>query len=308
MAVLFYHQGDTAPMWIEPLRQAAPELEFRVWPDVGDPDEIDFAIVWHHEPGTLVQFRKLKAILSLGAGVDHVVRDADLPDVPVGRIVDERLTAGMSEYAVLHVLWQFREMPLLAAQQAEHRWQYREPPDAQSTTVGILGLGTIGRDIARKLAVFDFRIAGWSRTAKAVDGIACYHGADGLTPFLNACRFLVCVLPLTPETRGIVNRDTLAALPAGAHVINIGRGPLVVDDDLLAALDSGHIAGATLDVFSQEPLPADHRYWSHPRVVVTPHNAGDSLPEFVVPQILANIRAALDGRPLLNPVDRRRGY
>jgi len=295
-------------MWIEPLRNAAPELEFRIWPDFGDPDDIDFAIVWHHEPGTLRQFKNLKAILSLGAGVDHVVRDADLPEVSVGRIVDDRLTAGMSEYAVMNVLWQFREMPLLAAQQSARRWQYREPPDAQSTTVGILGLGTIGRDIARKLAVFDFRIAGWSRTAKDLDGIAGYHGVDGLHPFLNVSNFLVCVLPLTPETRGIVNRDTLAALPQGAHVINIGRGPLVVDDDLLAALDSGHIASATLDVFNREPLPADHPYWSHPRVVVTPHNAGDSLPEFVVPQILANVRAALAGRPLLNPVDRNRGY
>lgn len=308
MAILFYHLGSTASMWIEPLRNAAPDLEFRVWPEFGDPDDIDFAIVWHHKPGTLIQFKNLKAILSLGAGVDHVVRDTELPDVPVGRIVDERLTAGMAEYAVMNVLWQFREMPLLAAQQADHHWEYREPPDALSTTVGILGLGTIGQDIARKLAVFDFKIAGWSRTAKDLDGITGYYGHDGLHPFLNVCRFLICVLPLTTETRGIINKDTLAALPEGAHVINIGRGPLVVDADLLAALDSGHIAGATLDVFNREPLPADHPYWSHPRVVVTPHNAGDSLPEFVVPQILANIRAALAGQPLLNPVDRNRGY
>ncbi len=308
MAILFYHQGSTGPIWVEPLRAAAPDLEFRVWPEFGNPDEIEFAIVWHHIPGTLTQFKNLKAVMSLGAGVDHVVRDPDLPDVPIGRIVDDRLTAGMSEYAVLHVLWRFREMPVLAAQQAARHWEYREPPDAQSTTVGILGLGTIGQDIACKLAVFDFKIAGWSRSPKAIAGVQGYHGDDGLEAFLNACRFLVCVLPLTPETRGIINTQTLAALPPGAHLINIGRGPLVDDEALLAALATGHVASATLDVFNQEPLPADHPYWSHPNVTVTPHNAGDSLPEFVVPQILENIRAALSGRPLLNPVDRHRGY
>ncbi len=308
MQVVFLSPGHDADEWIREIQPHVPDAVFHAEADITDPDRIDFAIIWHHSHGSLTRFRNLKAMLVLGAGVDHAVSDPDLPDVPLGRIVHDQLTAGMCEYVVLHVLRFFRELPRIEANQRERHWQYLAPPDASRTTVGILGLGAIGRQAAAKLQAFDFQVVGWSRSRKSVPGVESFAGQDELPDFLARSEYLVVLLPLTPDTRGIINAANLAHLPDGAYLINLARGGHVVDDDLLAALDSGRVAGAVLDVFNTEPLPEDHPYWQHPNVVVTPHNAGDSLPGPVAPQVAENIRRARDGLPPLHPVDRTAGY
>ncbi len=308
MALLLCADHADPAEWIAALKSEMPELDVRVWPEAGDPEDIDFALVWEPEPGLLRRFPNLRAICSMGAGVDHVLRDPDLPDVPLVRLVDRRLTAAMSEYVILHVLRFTRRMPEILANQRRRKWRYLPPPDTEGTPVGIMGLGELGADAGRKLAMLGFPVLGWSRTEKRLPGIESMHGAEALFPFLGRCRILVCLLPLTPATHGLIDARALAALPEGAFLINAGRGAHVVDEDLLAALDSGRLAGAVLDVFVEEPLPPDHPYWTHPKVTVTPHNASDTIAASAAPQIVDNVRRARAGRPLLNVVDRRRGY
>jgi len=263
MTLLFVSEVDRADWWQRELAKASPGLEVRAWPEVGEPRDIDYALVWKPHPGVLAGLPNLKAIFSLGAGVDHIFADPELPDgVPVTRIVDADLTAGMSEYVLLHVLRYHRNQPALDAQQRDHVWDMRlaELRQARETSVGLLGLGELGSDAAVKLSMMGFDVAGWSRTAKAMRGVDTYAGAVELPAFLARTRILVCLLPLTPATAGILNAATFAALPPGSYVINAGRGGLLVEADLIPALDSGWLAGATLDVFATEPLPADHPF------------------------------------------------
>jgi len=310
MAVLVqFSGGHFFKDWAPILQKLDPALDLREWPDVGDVNDIDAAIVWRHHYGTLTQFPNLKVICNLGAGVEHILADEELPDgVPITRVVDPRMTGAMSEYMILHVLRYHRRLDETQRNQTAKIWEYLPPDNAATTTVGILGLGELGLDSAAKIGALGFRMAGWSRTAKSLPGVETFHGKDGLIPFLNQCKMLICLLPLTAETIGIINADTLAALPEGAYIINAARGGHVVDDDLLAALNSGHIAGATLDVFDEEPAAQDDPYWTHPNVTITPHNAADSFPVDVAPQLVENIRRALAGEDLLNLVERARGY
>ena len=275
----------------------------------GRSGEVDFALTWKAKPGVLAGFPNLKAISSLGFGVDHLFDDPTLPaEVPLVRLVEETLTGQMSEYAILGILRHHRMLAGYGAAQAARSWGREPPPDTGATPVGLLGLGVTGSDCAAKVAGLGFPVRGWSRGPRALPGIECFHGAGGIEPMLAESRFLVCLLPLTPETRGIINARTLAAMPRGAYVINAARGGHVVDADLLAAIESGHIAGAMLDVFNHEPLPPDHPYWAHPSVTVTPHIAGLCVPRLMAPQIVENVRRACAGRPLLNLVERSRGY
>ncbi len=309
MALVFISKSDDPDEYTRQMQALMPDLEVRVWPDVGDLAEVDFALTWKAEPGVLASFPNLKAISSLGFGVDHLFDDDTLPDgVPLVRLVEETLTGQMSEYAILGILRHHRMLAGYETAQTAARWFRELPPDTAATPVGLLGLGITGADCAEKVASLGFPIRGWSRSARTLPGVECFHGADGLEPMLAESRFLVCLLPLTPKTRGIINARTLAALPRGAYVINAARGGHVVDDDLLAALESGHLAGAMLDVFNHEPLPRDHPYWSHPNVTVTPHIAGLCVPRLMAPQIVENVRRVREGRPLLNLVDRARGY
>ena len=309
MALVFISKSDDPDEYTRAMQALMPQLEVRVWPEVGDAAEIDFALTWKAEPGVLASFPNLKAISSLGFGVDHLFDDPTLPTgVPLVRLVEDTLTGQMSEYAILAILRHHRTLVGYEAAQREARWFRELPPDTGAAVVGVLGLGVIGADCAAKVAGLGFAVRGWSRAPRTLPGIECFHGADGLEAMLAECRFLVCLLPLTPETRGIINARTLAALPRGAYVINAARGRHVVDADLLAALDSGQLAGAMLDVFNQEPLPAEHPYWTHPKVTVTPHIAGLCVPRRMAPQIVENVRRVRDGRPLLNPIERDRGY
>ena len=310
MALLFLSKWDDPVVWSAALRRHLPELDIRVWPDTGNVDEIDAALVWNHPPGELRRYPNLRLILSLGAGVNHVLDDPDLPaGIPIARIVDPAgLTAGMVEYAVMAVLRYHRHLDVYERFQREGTWKKLPIPDTASRGVGILGLGEIGGACAQALSAFGFPVAGWSRTLKTLEGVTSYVGDGGLRPFLARTEILVCVLPLTATTRGIINAEFLAALPKGAFVINIARGGHVVDADLIAALDSGHIAGATLDVFQPEPLPADHPYWRHPKVTMTPHIASLTNPETAVLPIVENLRRLATGQKLLNLVDRNAGY
>ena len=295
--------------WNDVFSEAMPEMPVRDWADPGDMADIEYAFVWAPEPGALRKFPNLKCIFSIGAGVDHLLKDPDLPDgVPIVRMVEPELTQGMSEYVTMHVLRYHREVPALEQQQRDKVWHELIAPTAPSRKVGLLGLGVLGQDAARVLRALKFDLASWSRTPKRVAGVQSFYGADGLGPFLARTEILVCLLPLTVKTQGILNRDLLAKLPRGACLINAGRGGHQVEEDILAALDSGQLAGATLDVFLTEPLPTGSPFWTHPKVTLTPHIASVTQQVSAIEQVVANIRRIQAGKSPLNTVDRELGY
>jgi glyoxylate/hydroxypyruvate reductase A len=307
--MLFLAPGLKADSWVKHLRNQDPDLDLRVWPDVGRSEEVIFVLSWKHPPGEMKKFPNLECISSLGFGVDHVLSDPDLPaGVPVTRLVDQGMIDAMSEYVLAAVLMYTRQFDLYRQDQAHRRWKVRVPKRAQQVRVGVMGLGHLGSDAARKLRSLGFTVSGWSRTPKGIEGIGGFAGGEGLDEFLARSDILICLLPLTPATEGILNRRTFSKLPSGAYLINAARGEHLVEEDLLAALAGGHIAGACLDVFRQEPLPESHPFWSHPRVTVTPHIASLTHPKAVAPQIIENYRRVRSGQPPLHVVDVRRGY
>jgi glyoxylate/hydroxypyruvate reductase len=256
----------------------------------------------------LASFPNLKLIVSLGMGVDHLLSDDKLPDVPITRIMDDGLIGQMSEYALYWALRHHRDIDKYAASQRARQWKVEDFVDTIHRRIGILGLGTIGQDAAKKFAALGFPTAGWSRTAKSLPGIATFHGQQGFMRLLAGSDILVNVLPLTRETRGILDAKAFAALPKNAYFINIARGGHVVDDALLAALNSNHLSGAVLDVFNQEPLPAGHPYWTHPKVHVTPHIAGATNPRTASPGVIENIKRLRSGGELMHRIDPKTGY
>jgi len=304
---------DVAP-WERRFRAAAPGRDIRTWPDrVGDPADIGYAAAWLPPPGAFVPFKNLRAIFSLGAGVDALLADGSLPRVPVVRVVDPDLTRRMTEYVTLHVLLHHRRQRRYDDQQRRRVWQEHDQPPAGAVNVGLMGLGVLGQDAAQVLVRLGFRVAGWSRMPRALPGVETFHGAAGLDAFLGRTEILVCLLPHTPATAGLINLALLRKLKrdgalGGAYLINAGRGMLQVDADILAALDEGSLAGATLDVFPTEPLPSGSPLWSHPAVTITPHNSAASVPEEVVAYIVNQIRRHEAGEPLDNVIDRQRGY
>ena len=309
MPLLYCSSWSEPESWRRAFHAHDPKLDFRVWPESGPVEEIDYVLAWHHVPGSLNAFPRLKAIFSLGAGVEKLLRDRELPaGVPIVRMVDPSLTAGMTEYVLLHVLRYHRRMPELEALQRRAQWAELEAPPASERRVGILGLGVLGGDAAVKLAMLGFRVAGWSLRPKTIAGVESFAGEEGLLPLLARSDILVCLLPLTAATEGILNARTLAALPRGASLINAARGGHVVETDLLAALDSGHVTHATLDVVSEEPLPASHPFWRHPQVTLTPHVASLTWPPTAALHILANIRRHEAGEPMSPLVDLAREY
>jgi glyoxylate/hydroxypyruvate reductase A len=276
---------------------------------LGNTDDIDIALAWKPPTGLLASLKKLKMVVSLGMGVDHLLADNLVPDgVAITRIMDDGLVGQMSEYALYWALRHHRDIDRYGDSQRAQKWKPELFVDTIHRRIGIMGLGTIGQDTAKKFAMLGFPTAGWSRTPKAVPGVDSFHGDDGLTKFLARTDILVNVLPLTRETHGILGAATFAALPKNAYLINMGRGGHVVDDDLLAALDSGQMSGAALDVFNTEPLPPDHRYWSHPKVKMTPHIAGSTNPRTAAPGVIENIKRVRSGQPLINTVDPKTGY
>ena len=301
-------------LWTESMRRAAPELDVRAWPALGDLASIAYAAAWLPPLDVLRSLKGLKVIFSLGAGVDAILRDPSLPDgIPIVRVNEPDLTARMAAYVVLHVLMHHRQQRRVDENQRQRIWDSFATHAPDELAIGIMGLGVMGEAAAERLRDLDFKVAGWSRTRKRIAGVHCYAGPAEFDAFLHRTDILVSLLPDTPETRGIVNAGTIAKLsrrgPFGAPAfINAGRGQQQVEADLLAALDSGALHAATLDVFETEPLPVESPLWSHPRVTLTPHLAADSEPIKICNYIARQIRRFEAGEALENVVDRARGY
>ncbi len=314
MSLLLAMTGWHIEDWRARFQALLPDMPVVVLGEPFDRRAVHYVASWKHPPGSLTGLPNLAAIFSLGAGVDFLFADDKLPAVPIARIVDPDLTARMSEYIVLHCLSYLRQQRRYDRQQREKLWDDdRNQPAARSVRVGVMGLGELGQDAARKLAVMGFDVAGWSRSPKTIEGLQTFSGEDGMKAFLARTDILVSLLPLTPDTRGIINAELLAGLAqdgrlGGPFLINAGRGGLQVADDILAALDAGTLKGATLDVFEVEPLPADSPLWSHPGVTVTPHNSAMSEPEAIATAVATQIGRLEAGEPLLNVVDPARGY
>ncbi len=314
MTLLVAITGWEPEPWIARFRRLLPDRKVVALGEPFDRRAVRYAASWKHPPGALAGLPHLDVIFSLGAGVDHLVGDDRLPDVPVVRVVDPDLTERMSEYVVLHCLMYLRQQRRYDAQQRERVWHDdRHQPSARDVRVGIMGLGVLGQDAARKLKVLGFDVAGWSRSPKQLEGLPSFAGEDGLDAFLARTDILVCLVPLTDDTRGILNRSLFARLArdgrlGGPAIVNAGRGGLQVEADILAALDDGTLKAATLDVFETEPLPVDSPLWHHPGVTVTPHNAAMSEPDAIGRLVVEQIRAYERGEALRNVVDRQLGY
>jgi len=313
-AILVAVDGPQAEEWLALLRAHAKGRDIRVWPNaVGNAADIAYACVWLPPHGLLAGLPNLKAIVNLGAGVDHLLADSTLPPVPVARVAHPDLTMRVTEYVVLHVLMHHRRQRLYEAQQRERLWRVHDQQAASEVAVGVMGLGTIGCEAADALARLGFQVAGWSRTPKNLAGVGTFHGAAGLDAFLAQTEILVCLLPRTTDTEGLLNLALFRKLrrdgaAGGAFLINAARGQLQIDADIVTALDEGTLAGATLDVFPQEPLPARSPLWSHPKVTITPHNAGDISPRIFASHVIAQIERFENGLPLDYLIDRNRGY
>lgn len=309
MALLMRTTSDRGPWWGQEFKKALPDLDFRLYPEIGDPDEIEYALVWDPPPGLLASLKKLQVIFSLGAGVDHLFKDPTLPrHLPIVRMIDARLTGLMVEYAVLYTLRFHRQIPAYEEQHRQKVWRELSLIQTSDRTVGVMGLGEIGGAVARAMVALGFDVAGWSRRPRDIEGVKSFAGPEGLKPFLGRSQIVICVLPLTRDTTDILNAEAFAAMPRGGYVINIGRGQQLVEPDLLAALDRGQLAGAALDVFRTEPLPPDSPLWSHPRLLVTPHIAAATDPRSSVAQIVDNIKRLRAGKKLLNTIDTQAGY
>ncbi|MBE3639157.1 2-hydroxyacid dehydrogenase [Mangrovicoccus algicola] len=289
-----------------PLRDAlaAEGIAARVSPDCPDPAAVDYLVFLPGTVSDFTPFTRARAVLSLWAGVETITGNPTLTQ-PLARMVDDSLTEGMVEYVTGHVL---RHHLGIDGFIGATRWEKAVPPLARDRRVTVLGLGELGSACATALAALRFDVAGWSRRPRRIAGITCLSGQEGLQQALERAEILVLLLPRTPETEDILNPQSIAALPPGAVVINPGRGALIDEAALLAALDDGHLGHATLDTFRTEPLPADHPFWQHPRVTVTPHIAAETRPETASRVIAANIRRAEAGAPLLYRVDRAAGY
>jgi glyoxylate/hydroxypyruvate reductase len=308
MSILYRSDEARAASWARYFAEHAPDLNFRVWPDAGDLSKVEYVIAWQVPPEFLARLPRLKVLFSSGAGIDHIDFSTVPAHIPVVRMVEPGIINGMVEYVSLAVLALHRDLFDYFPAQAARVWAPLEVPPASARTIGVMGMGSLGRAVLERLGTYGFRLRGWNRSLRVMQGVESFAGDDQLPRFLERCDVLVCLLPLTPATRGVLNKNVFSALPVGASVINVGRGPHLVDADLLEALDSGRLARAILDVTDPEPLPPEHPFWTHPRVFLTPHVASMTQPETAAPILLENIRRHQRGEPLADVIDRDRGY
>jgi len=295
--------------WIACLQSALPDAEIYEW--VPGAPQADYAMVWTPPQQFIDEQPQLKVLFNAGAGVDALLRMRIPPSMALVRLDDAGMAVQMAEYVVHALTRHFREFQAYAQAQEASQWAFRKPHRRQDFPVGILGLGVLGARVAEIVRQFEYPVNGWSRTPKALAGIRCFAGAQGLPDFLAASRVLVCLLPLTPDTMDVLNQRTLSQLQPGGYVINVARGAHLVDDDLIRLLDQGHLAGATLDVFRTEPLPPAHAFWRHPAITVTPHISARTLREESVAQVASKITALQRGEPLASLaglVDSKKGY
>lgn len=309
MRITFCLTDTGVPPWLGGFQAAFPEAVIEEWRPGAAP--ADYAAVWAPPQQLFDEQTALKGVFNIGAGVDALAKLRIPASVPVVRLDDAGMSVQMAEYVCHAVIRHFREFDGYESDVASGKWSYRKPRSRSDYTVGVMGLGILGERVSRVLTQFEFPVVGWSRSAKAVEGVTCFSGADGLNEFLKATRILVCLLPLTPETENILNRDTLSRLLQGGYVVNVARGGHLVDEDLISLIDSGQLAGATLDVFRIEPLPAAHPFWKHPKITVTPHTSARTLRDESIAQIAGKIRALEGGAAidsLAGVVDLKKGY
>ena len=298
---------DTNPKpWLLGLSTVLPGADISVW-QPGAP-QADYAVVWAPPQQFLDEQPALKALFNIGAGVDALLKLQLSPSMPVVRLDDAGMAVQMAEYVCHTVIRHFREFDRYEEAMRQGEWAYRKPRLRSDFAVGVMGLGVLGLRVAQALAHFEFPVNGWSRSGKVIDGVRCYSGAEGLNDFLSASRVLVNLLPLTPETENILNQDSLSRLQSGGYLVNVARGAHLVDEDLVALLDTGHLAGATLDVFRTEPLPADHPFWRHPKITLTPHTSARTLRDETIAQIAGKIAAMERGEAVAGIVNPQRGY
>ena len=297
-------------VWSNGLQKAMPEIDIKVYPDDGDVNEVEFAVVWKHPRGILKKYPNLKAILSLGAGVDHIISDPDLPEgLPIVRLVDKKLTHEMCLHALHWVLHFHSDQYLYRSQQLKRQWIQQSSIQTEDRTIGIMGLGNIGRSIGELLVTQSFNVIGWGANQKSsLTDIKYYFGQDQLSDFLGRTNILINVLPLTSDTTNIITKKELSLLPKDSFIINIGRGGIINEDDLLTLLGEGHIKAAALDVFTQEPLPENNSLWDHPSVYITPHIAGQSNPNSAGQTISENIHRIQKGELPYPIYSRTNGY
>lgn len=308
MALLYKADPVRGEHWKALFAKHAPDIQWRAWPDIGDPADIDYLAAWQAPDALETVLPNLKVLFALSAGVDQLDLGRLPPALPVVRLLDPGITRGMCEYASFAVLSLHRDMLRYRQQQVARCWQAHVLQPSSSRRIGVMGLGTQAREILKTLKPMGFALSGWARSRHQLPGVECYAGAAQLPAFLSQCDILLCVLPLTEHTHGILDRRLFERLPRGAALINMGRGGHLVEQDLLDALDSGQLSGAVIDVLQQEPAPVDHPFWAHPQILLTPHIAAMTQPESAFGVLLDNIRRHQKGEPMLGQIDRSQGY
>ena len=294
--------------WQRWLAQHAPDIQLHIWPEIDDAEQVEVLVAWQPPDDVMATFPNLKALMSVGAGADQFDLSKLPPELPVVRMIEPGLTQGMVEYVTFAVLGLHRDMPRYFQQQHEQLWQTHRIYTAGERRVGVMGLGELGQASLKQLVSLGFNCAGWSRTPRDIDGVRCWHGSEQLAEFLAWSDILVCLLPLTDTTRGLLNAELFAQLPSGAALVQVGRGPQLNDDHLLAALASGQLSAAVIDVTDPEPLPAGHPFWHHPAIWLTPHIASQTQTDSAVAALVENLRRYQRGEPMVGVIDRNRGY
>lgn len=308
MSFLYKAEPTRGAIWAKRFAEVAPDLPFHIWPETGDPLAVRYIAAWQPPENLMQTFPNLELVFCVAAGIDNFDLSGIPEHIPVVRMIEPGLEAGMTEYVLLTVLAAHRDWLQYLDQQRNKVWKNLPVRIASTRRVGILGMGKLGKPAAQALAGIGFQVAGWSRSRHEVDGVECFAGEEELPAFLARTDILVCLLPLTDATRGILNRKVFDALPKGAIVINTGRGAHLIEDDLIAAIDDGQLAGAFLDVAQVEPMPADNPLWSHPKIVVTPHVASQTQAESSIDVLLTNLKNFQSGGPLTGLIDRKLGY
>ncbi|MGX4769875.1 2-hydroxyacid dehydrogenase [Bradyrhizobium guangdongense] len=308
MTVLYKANMVRGAEWARFFAERAPDVPFRLWPDIGNATDVRYLVAWVPPDDIATTFPNLELVFSVGAGVDQFDATKLPPHIPLVRMLEPGIAETMVEYVTLAVLALHRDLLHFINQQKEQVWREIRITPARRRRVGVMGLGQLGQAVLERLKAFGFPLSGWNRSLREIAGVACYAGAGTLPEFLAHADILVCLLPLTDETRGILNADLFARLPRGAGLVNVGRGRHLIEADFLAALDSGALSGAVLDVTDPEPLPAAHPFWSHPRILLTPHNASMTSPDTAVDFVLDVIARHRRGEALPGLVDRGRGY
>ncbi len=309
MKVLFVASDPKPERWTVPIQQLLPEAEVFNWDPNGEPVNADYAIVWQPPEALFERERQLKAVFNLGAGIDGLLKVANLPrGIPIVRLEDAGMSVQMTEHVIHQLVDISRNMQVYRDQQAAGTWKLHRPIRRKDWPVGIMGLGHIGKRVARSIAALDYQVSGWARSEHQLEGVSCFAGTDQFDDFLAQTRVLINTLPLTETTRGIINADTLAKLRPDAVVINVGRGEHLVEEDLLQAIDNGQVAHASLDVFQTEPLPADHPFWQRTEITITPHVSARTQRDDTLEQITGKIRAHSQGQPITGLVDMTQGY